>query len=172
MFQHFRGTMNYWDLAIVNRLAEQRPFLMLDNSGVGKSEGEVPTTYAGWADNVIAVLGALHVEKIDLLGFSMAGCVAQMVALNTPHLIHKLILKPARQSLFSSVVPLVCCSQRICRILHPHRLVWLMLRSRARIRNERRMRVGCHLYEWCWLPFSANTMIGVLEELRTVFSGL
>lgn len=92
MLQHFRGTMDHWDPAIVNRLASQRPIILLDNSGVGKSSGEVPTTYAEWGENVVALLGALKIEKIDLLGFSMAGCVAQMVALNSPQLIHKLIL--------------------------------------------------------------------------------
>lgn len=91
MLQHFRSTMDHWDPAII-RLASQRPIILMDNSGVGKIGGEVPTTYAGWADNVIALLGALGFEKIDLLGFSMAGCVVQMVALNAPHLVHKLIL--------------------------------------------------------------------------------
>jgi len=92
MLQHFRGTMDHWDPATINRLASQRPTILMDDSGVRKIGGEVPTTYAGWADNVIALLGALGIERIDLLGFSMAGCVAQMVALNAPQLVQRLIL--------------------------------------------------------------------------------
>lgn len=92
MLQHFRGTMDHWDPAIINRLAAQRPVILIDNSGVGKSGDEVATTYRGWGDNVIAVLSALGIEKIDLLGFSMAGCAAQMVALTAPLLVNKLIL--------------------------------------------------------------------------------
>ena len=92
MIQHFRGTIDHWDPAIINQLAAQRPIVLLDNGGVGKSSGEVPTTYAGWAENVIALLAALGIRQIDLLGFSMGGCVAQMVALNAPKLVRKLIL--------------------------------------------------------------------------------
>ena len=53
---HFRGTMDHWDPALINRVAEQRTIFLLDNSGVGKSGGEIPETYSGWADNVIRIL--------------------------------------------------------------------------------------------------------------------
>ena len=90
--QHFRGTMDHWDPALINPIAEQRSVLLLDNAGVGKSTGEIPITFAGWAANVINLLNALHIPQADLLGFSMGGMAAQMVALNAPQLIRKLIL--------------------------------------------------------------------------------
>lgn len=98
MLMHFRGNMDFWDPALINRLAKSRPILLLDNAGIGKSEGEVPTTFKGWADHVIALLETLQIHQIDLLGFSMGGCAAQYVFLGAPHLVRKLILAGTRTS--------------------------------------------------------------------------
>ena len=98
LLMHFRGTMDDWDPALINRLARTRPVLLLDNAGVGHSGGSIPLTFAGWADHVIALLGALHIPRADLLGFSMGGMAAQMIALNAPGLVRKLILAGTRAS--------------------------------------------------------------------------
>ncbi|MCJ1339634.1 hypothetical protein MMC09_004924 [Bachmanniomyces sp. S44760] len=90
--QHFRGTMDHWDPALVNPLAQTRPILLFDNAGVGKSAGTVPDTFHGWAANVIALIEALQLKQVDLFGYSMGGMSAQLVALNAPHLIRRLIL--------------------------------------------------------------------------------
>lgn len=90
--QHFRGTFDHWDPELINPIAAIRPVILIDNSGVGKSSGVIPDTYAAWANNVIDVIKALNIPQIDLLGFSMGGFVAQMVALNAPTIVHKLIL--------------------------------------------------------------------------------
>lgn len=84
--------MDHWDPALVNPLAAKRPIILIDNAGVGRSSGTVPTTFAAWAEHYINVLAALNVAKADVMGFSMGGCVAQMVALNAPQLVRKLIL--------------------------------------------------------------------------------
>jgi pimeloyl-ACP methyl ester carboxylesterase len=89
---HFRGTMDHWDPLLSNALAQQREIILLDNSGIGKSTGTVPENFTGWAANVIALVRALGIEKIDLLGFSMGGMCAQLVALNAPGLVRKLII--------------------------------------------------------------------------------
>ncbi|KAF7563321.1 hypothetical protein G7046_g795 [Stylonectria norvegica] len=92
MLMGFRGTMDHWDPALVNPLAARRPVIFIDNAGVGRSGGEVPTTFAGWAHHYLAVLQALGIKQIDLLGYSMGGCVAQILALNAPGLVRRLIL--------------------------------------------------------------------------------
>ena len=38
--QHFTGTMDSWDPAVINALADSRPVLVFDNAGVGKSSGD------------------------------------------------------------------------------------------------------------------------------------
>jgi pimeloyl-ACP methyl ester carboxylesterase len=92
MLIHFRGNMDFWDPALIDALAESRPIILLDNAGIGKSEGEIPTTLQGWAAHVIGLLRALNTKQIDLLGFSMGGGAAQHVALAAPGLVRKLIL--------------------------------------------------------------------------------
>jgi pimeloyl-ACP methyl ester carboxylesterase len=101
---HYRGNMDFWDPALINPLAAKRPVIIFDNSGVGKSSGKVPNTFAGWAENVIALVNALDIPQIDLLGFSMGGCVAQMVALNAPSLVRRLILAGTRASVSPNTV--------------------------------------------------------------------
>ena len=83
---------DFWDPLWLNSLAAAREIVIFDNAGVGRSSGEVPTTFQGWADDVLALIHALGYEKIDLLGFSMGGVAVQMVALTEPQLIRKLIL--------------------------------------------------------------------------------
>lgn len=98
MLMHFRGNMDFWDPALINALAKDRPIILLDNAGIGKSEGEIPLELQGWAANVIGLLEVLKIEKIDLLGFSMGGGAAQHVALSAPQLVRKLILAGTRTS--------------------------------------------------------------------------
>lgn len=101
---HFRGTMDHWDPALIDPLAAKRPIILIDNSGVGRSEGHIQTTYAGWAQVVIDVLTGLGCQQVDVLGFSMGGCTAQMIALNAPKLVRKLILCGTIPSIGQGVV--------------------------------------------------------------------
>lgn len=92
MIIHFRGTMDHWDPALVNLLAAQRELILLDYPGIGQSEGTVPDTFTGWADAVIGLVRGLGIPKIDLLGFSMGGMAAQLVALNAKGLVRRLLV--------------------------------------------------------------------------------
>lgn len=106
LHMHFRGTMDHWDPAFVNPLASQRPIIILDSAGVGRSEGEIPTTFAGWAQVVIDLLLAVGMKEVDVFGFSMGGAAAQMIALNAPHnglKVRKLILAGTVQSIGEGV---------------------------------------------------------------------
>lgn len=89
---HFRGNMDWWDPAFVNPLAAERPILLIDNTGVGRSEGTVPTRFIDWARDTIAVIHALGIQKIDCLGFSMGGFVSPLIALEAPDLVRKLVV--------------------------------------------------------------------------------
>ncbi|KAM4065217.1 alpha/beta hydrolase fold domain-containing protein [Hirsutella rhossiliensis] len=92
LLMHFRGTMDHWDPALVNPLAELRPVVLIDNAGVGRSGGQVPKTFGGWARHYIDVMQALGIKRADVMGFSMGGCVAQMIALDAPRLVRCLVL--------------------------------------------------------------------------------
>lgn len=84
--------MDHWDPDLINRVALQRPIILFDNAGVGKSSGEIAENFKGWAAHVVKFLDAIKVDQLDLLGFSMGGMAAQMTALAIPHKIRKLVL--------------------------------------------------------------------------------
>ena len=93
------GTMDYWDPLLINTLASTRPVILFDNAGVGQSTGSVADTIKGMAQHVIDFLSLLGLKEIDLLGFSIGGMCAQMVALNAPAgTIRKLIIAGSNPS--------------------------------------------------------------------------
>jgi pimeloyl-ACP methyl ester carboxylesterase len=90
--QHYTGTMDYWDPAVIDGLAASREVILFNNAGVSSSSGEVPTTFQGMGANAIAFINALDLSNVDILGFSIGGMVAQEVALQAPGLVRRLIL--------------------------------------------------------------------------------
>src|SRR5437867_5245863 len=75
--QHFTGTLDNWDPAVSDPLASGREVILFDNAGIGRSSGEVPETVAGMATHVMAFLDGLHLDRCDVLGFSLGGMIAQ-----------------------------------------------------------------------------------------------
>jgi hypothetical protein len=71
--QHFTGTMDHWDPAVIDGLAKEREVILFNNAGVSSSSGEVPTSIEGMAADAIAFIGALGPSKVDVLGFSIGG---------------------------------------------------------------------------------------------------
>lgn len=84
--------MDHWDPLLINKLAAKRPILLIDNAGVGRSEGAISEDYAGWAKHYADVVLALGITKVDVMGFSMGGAAAQMLALNYSELVRRVIL--------------------------------------------------------------------------------
>src|SRR2546422_6259353 len=91
-FMHFTGTMDHWDPAVTDGFANDREVVLFNNAGVSSSSGEVPTSIEGMAANAVAFIGALGLSKVDVLGFSIGGFVAQEIAGQAPGLVRKLIL--------------------------------------------------------------------------------
>src|SRR5713101_6370885 len=90
--QHFTGTMDHWDPAVIDGLAKDREVILFNNAGVSSSSGEVPTTFEEMGANAIAFIKALGLKKVDVLGFSIGGFVAQEIALQAPDLVRRLVL--------------------------------------------------------------------------------
>jgi pimeloyl-ACP methyl ester carboxylesterase len=89
---HFRGTMDHWDPAVTDGLAQQREVILFDNAGIGASSGETPASIPGMATDAIAFIKALGIGKADILGYSIGGKVAQEITVQAPDLVRKLIL--------------------------------------------------------------------------------
>ena len=90
--QLFIGNLDTWDPAVLDGLADERDVITFNNAGIASSAGEVPKTVAGMAKNAEAFIDALGLKKVDLLGFSIGGMVAQQITLDRPELVRKLIL--------------------------------------------------------------------------------
>ncbi len=68
--QHFTGTLDNWDPAVIDQLASDREVILFDNAGIGRSTGTVPPTVAGMATHTFAFLDALGLDRCEVLGFS------------------------------------------------------------------------------------------------------
>ena len=90
--QHFTGTLDSWDPAVTDPLALGRSVILFESTGIGRSSGKVPTTVAGMADHAMKFLDALGLTRVDVLGFSLGGMVAQVIALKRPALLGRIIL--------------------------------------------------------------------------------
>ncbi|MDQ1636058.1 MAG: hypothetical protein QOJ32_2867 [Frankiaceae bacterium] len=81
-------------LPLITALAEQRRVIALDLPGFGESVKPLGNRYDApeFAQAVVAVLDALGLDDVDLLGHSLGGRIALEVALREPTRIRRLIL--------------------------------------------------------------------------------
>src|ERR1700750_2061413 len=70
--QHYAGTMDYWDPAVTDGLAETREVILFNNAGVSSSSGETPTSFPEMGANAIAFIRAVGLKQVDVLGISIA----------------------------------------------------------------------------------------------------
>src|SRR6202795_4381457 len=89
---HLTGTMEHWDPAVIDAFARDREVILFNNAGVSSSSGEVPTTFEKMGANAVAFIKALGLTKVDVLGFSIGGFIAQEIALQAPDLVKRLVL--------------------------------------------------------------------------------
>jgi pimeloyl-ACP methyl ester carboxylesterase len=91
-FNHFRGNLDTFDPAITGAFAADREVVLFDNAGVGQSDGPARDTVPGIAADAVTFLDALGLDQVDVLGHSMGGEWAQLVALDRPSLVRRLVL--------------------------------------------------------------------------------
>jgi pimeloyl-ACP methyl ester carboxylesterase len=78
---------------VMNKLAKHFTLIMPDNRGCGRTQCPVEDiTIKNMAEDTIALMDHLEIEKTHLAGHSMGGYVAQQVCFDHPERIDKLIL--------------------------------------------------------------------------------
>lgn len=92
LLHHLTAVLEDWDPRVVDGLAAKHHVVIFDNRGVGGSGGSTPKTVEEMARDAIAFIGALGFGKVDLLGFSLGGFIAQVIAEQQPGLVRKIIL--------------------------------------------------------------------------------
>jgi pimeloyl-ACP methyl ester carboxylesterase len=89
---HYRAGMDHWDPAVTDGFAATRPVILFDNAGVAGSSGKTPDTMEAMADQAAHFVSALGFSKVDVLGHSIGGYIAQTLALRHPNTVRRLIL--------------------------------------------------------------------------------
>ena len=88
----FSGTMDLWDPAFVEVLAQDKQVIVFDNRGVGETNdpmGGYPFTQL--ADDTAGFIKALGYDSVDILGWSMGGDVAIDLAVRHPEAVSQLV---------------------------------------------------------------------------------
>ena len=132
LLHHFTATIDDWDPRVLDGLAAQRHVIYVDNRGVGGSNGKVPGRVQSMAADIVTFVNALGHRQVDLLGFSLGGMVAQVIALEHPHLVRRLVLtgtgpagfpgvgQPNRRLVADTLRGLAAVRPQAVAVLHPH----------------------------------------------------
>jgi pimeloyl-ACP methyl ester carboxylesterase len=124
--QHYTGTMDYWDPAVTDGLARNREVILFNNAGVSSSSGEVPATIQEMGTNAVAFIKALGLAKVDVLGFSIGGMVAQELTLQAPELVRRLILVGTGLRGGEGIAPMTAAAAKIFGATYdPPENLWL-----------------------------------------------
>lgn len=92
MLSPLGSSMDGWDPAVTNGLAQYGKVIIFDNKGVGASGGKTPQTIADMAKDAAIFIRALSYTKVNLMGFSMGAFISQQIALTEPTLVNRIIL--------------------------------------------------------------------------------
>jgi pimeloyl-ACP methyl ester carboxylesterase len=92
LLTHYRASMDNWDPALLDDIAQERTVVVFDNKGVSSTGGMTPGTYGAMADDAADFISALGYKQVDVLGFSIGGAIAQQLLLNHTQLIRKGVL--------------------------------------------------------------------------------
>ena len=84
--------MDHWDPLMTDGLAAGREVILYNGRGVASSSGKPRTRIEHMADDAAAVIGALGLRQVDVLGFSLGGYQAQDLTRRHPDLVRKLLL--------------------------------------------------------------------------------
>ena len=115
--------MDYWDPAVTDGLAKNREVILFNNAGVSSSSGQVPTSVQEMAANAIAFIKALGLTKVDFLGWSIGGLIAQEIIPQAGDLVRRLILVgtgPRGADMSTSKIPEVFAG-----VYDPPEHIWL-----------------------------------------------
>ncbi|UJW87291.1 alpha/beta fold hydrolase [Devosia sp. SL43] len=95
LLHHLTAVLDDWDPRVVDGLAAKHHVIAFDNRGVGGSGGQTQTSVGEMARDAVAFIHALGLGRVDLLGFSLGGFIAQAIVQQEPDLVRKVIIAGA-----------------------------------------------------------------------------
>ncbi|MFT4507901.1 alpha/beta fold hydrolase [Caballeronia sp. 15711] len=92
----YRATVAEWDIAFLAALAEKHDVIVFDNRGVGRSQPDaVSFTVEDMAKDAAALIDALHLRDVTVIGWSMGGAIALQLAIDRPAALRRIVLMNA-----------------------------------------------------------------------------
>lgn len=88
---HLTGVLDDWDPRVIDAIAGHHHVITFDNRGVGSSHGTTPARADQMARDAVAFIHALGYDEVDLIGFSLGGGLAQIIALQHPRLVRRAV---------------------------------------------------------------------------------
>jgi pimeloyl-ACP methyl ester carboxylesterase len=87
-------TKDAWEPSLLSNLAAtNHTVIVFDNRGIGETTvGTKPFSIVQFANDTAGLLDALHIEKTDVLGYSLGSLVAQELSLSYPQKVDRLVL--------------------------------------------------------------------------------
>jgi pimeloyl-ACP methyl ester carboxylesterase len=89
---HLTAVLDDWDPRVIDGIAAKRRVITFNNRGIGASSGSVPHSVEEMARDAVSFIRSLGLDRVDLLGFSLGGGVAQVIAMEEPELVRRVIL--------------------------------------------------------------------------------
>src|ERR1700751_4192593 len=90
--QYFSANLDDWDPQVTDGLAADHDVILFDNAGVASSGGETPGTVSGMTRDAVVFCDALGLKRVNVVGFSLGGMIAQQLALDHPDRVDRIVL--------------------------------------------------------------------------------
>jgi pimeloyl-ACP methyl ester carboxylesterase len=90
--QYFSGNLDDWDPQVTDGFSTDHDLVLFNNAGVASSGGETPGTVSEMTRHAVAFLDALGLKKVNVVGFSLGGMIAQQMALDHPDRVNRIVL--------------------------------------------------------------------------------
>jgi pimeloyl-ACP methyl ester carboxylesterase len=92
LVNYWAANMDDWDPKLTNGFAAEREVILFDNAGVAGSSGETPSTVLAMTRSCVDFCRGVSLTKLDVLGFSLGGMIAQQLAFEYPEMVRRMIL--------------------------------------------------------------------------------
>lgn len=93
MIMGYAGSMDVWDPVLIKELARTRKLIIFDNRGMGNSTANAtPFSIRLFAQDTAGLLDILHIDRADIMGWSMGALIAVETALQRPDKVKNLVL--------------------------------------------------------------------------------
>jgi pimeloyl-ACP methyl ester carboxylesterase len=102
----FSAPLDFWDPILLANLASNHTVIVFDNRGIGNTTSGIQKfSISQFANDTAGLLDALNVSKVDVIGWSMGGMIAQELTLMHPDKVDKLVVHASSCGGKESVLP-------------------------------------------------------------------